>query len=86
MSNVKLPPGIYVDLYDATGITVGDKIEALNITPNDVSLFSTVAQPNGSEDHIPLLFGRGKGQNDAGDVGAWAVCVGGGAIDIKEVL
>jgi len=84
--NVKLPDSVFVDLYDATGIAVGNKIDALNITPNDISLYSSAAEPTVSDDHIPLLFGRGKGQNEAGDAGAWAICIGGGAIDIQEVV
>ena len=73
-----------MDLYASTGIAVGTKITALNITPNDVRLASTAGEPTPTTDHVPVLFGRGKGINDVGDPGAWAMCIGGGAVDIKE--
>ena len=85
MSNVKLPARTWVDLYAATGITVGVQIKTINITPNDVRLADTATEPTPNDDHIPLLFGRGVFENDIGDAGAWAMCVAGGAIDVKEV-
>jgi hypothetical protein len=83
--NVKLPSRTWVDLYASTGITVGLQIKTINITPNDVRLADTTIEPTPADDHIPLLFGRGVYQNDIGDLGAWAMCVAGGAIDVKEV-
>ena len=85
MSNVKLPPRTWVDLYAATGITVGVQIKTINVNPNDVRLAYTALEPVVSDDHVPLLFGRGVYQNEIGDLGAWAMCVAGGAIDVKEV-
>lgn len=83
---VRLPPGEFIDLYDATGITIGVQIEAMNITPNDVSLFATTNIPDASnDDHIPLLFGHDIATNESGDTGAWAISVGGGAVDVKVV-
>ena len=84
MTNVVLPKKTWVNLYAATSITVGTQINSLNLTPNDVRLASTVAEPVITDDHLPLLFGRGTGQNDAGDPGAWAFCLSGGAIDVVE--
>lgn len=84
MANVILPPKVWVNLYASTGIVVGTQINSINITSNDVRLASTATEPNGNTDHVPLLFGRGTGQNDVGDLGAWAFCIGGGAIDVKE--
>lgn len=86
MTNVKLPAGQWVDLYAGAGVPVGNQITALNITPDDVRLASTAGEPDGTTDHVPLLFGRGKGINQAGDVGAWAMCPAGGAVDILEVV
>lgn len=86
MTNVKLPAKQWVDLYAGSGLSVGIQITALNLTPNDVRLCSTAGEPTGTTDHVPLLFGRGKGINQAGDAGAWAMCVGGGGVDILEVI
>ena len=85
MHIVKLPPGTYVNIYDDTGITVGVKLKVVNITPNDVSLYSTLNEPVKDNVVLPVLFGRGSAFNDNNDVGAWAICVGGGAIHV-EVL
>lgn len=84
MANVTLPARTWVDLYDATGITVGVQIEAINLTPNDVRLAATSVEPTVNDDHIPLTYRSGKGLNDAGDPGAWALCVAGGAVDVRE--
>ena len=84
--NITLPKATWVNLYTATGISVGTQIETINLTPSDIRLASTAIEPIVSDDHIPLLFGRGKGLNDAGDAGAWAMCISGGAVDVKEVV
>lgn len=84
MANVTLPARTWVDLYAATGFTVGVQIETINLTPNDVRLAATAAEPTVSDGHIPLPYRSGKGVNDAGDPGAWALCVAGGAIDVRE--
>lgn len=85
MANVVLPARTWVDLYDATGIAVGTQLSVHNITPNDVRLAATAAEPVVSDDHIPLIFGRGiTALNNVADPGAWALCVGGGAIDVQE--
>ena len=84
MSNVILPPATWVNLYAATGITVGTKIIATNITPSDVRLADTASAPTPSDDHFPLLFRHLPVANKLGASGAWAFCSGGGAIDVRE--
>lgn len=86
MKRVKLPPGEYVDLYDATGIAVGTKIKTINITPNDIQLYFSANKPETDDVNLPLMFGRGSAFNDAGDAGAWAKCVSGGAVHIEVIL
>lgn len=86
MVNVVLPEDTWVDIYAdpdviAAGISAGDQIEVVNITPNDVRLAS-VENPDGNSDHIPLLFGRATAVNDPGDLEAHAFCKSGGAIDV----
>lgn len=84
MANVKLPSNQYVDLYSASGITPGTQIQVLNITPNDVRLYD-VASPTPASDHIPVLFNGSVAQNDSGDLNAVALCVAGGAVDVRAV-
>ena len=55
MANVTLPAAQWVDLYAATGIVVGNQIEVLNITPNDVRLASTAIEPTPADDHVPVI-------------------------------
>jgi hypothetical protein len=86
MANVSLPARTWVNLYAATGIVVGTQIEVVNLTPNSVRLAATLAQPTVNDDHLPLEFRTTKGINDAGDAGAWALCVAGGGVDVKEVV
>lgn len=83
MIRVKLPPGEYIDLYNATGIAIGTKIKAINVTPNDVQLYYSANEPTVNDVNLPLMFGRGSAFNDAGDIGAWAKCVAGGAINVE---
>ena len=85
MTNVTLPKRTWVDLYDATGITPGTQIQVMNITPNDVRLAATALEPTPPYDHVPLLFGRGSLVNETTDAGAWALCLAGGAVDVREV-
>lgn len=84
MVNVVLPRNQWVDLYDETGITVGSQINSVNLTANDVRLAATANEPTVTDDHVILAFRAGVAQNDTGDPGAWALCVGGGAIDVEE--
>ena len=84
MTNVVLPKRTWVNLYTAASITVGTQINSINLTPNDVRLASTTAEPVLTDDHLPLIYRSGVGQNDAGDTGAWAFCLAGGAIDVVE--
>lgn len=83
MTNVVLPPSVWVDLYAAPGTpSVGTAIDVVNITPNDARLVSSAAEPAGTDDHIPVLFRGSCVKNNAADPGAWALCVGGGAVDV----
>ena len=86
MANVKLPPMIWVDVYAATGITVGAVVEVGNLTRNDVRLVASDVTPTPADDHAILVGGRGiTAINETGDPGAWALCSGGGTINVREV-
>jgi len=83
---VKLPPNEYVDLYAATGFTVGNVLAVTNVSGSDVKLFSTASTPSVDSDFFPCLFHHNTVNNTSGDVGAWAQCIGLGAVDVKEVV
>ncbi len=85
MIRVKLPPNEYVNLYTGADLPVGTKIKVVNITPNDIQLYYSENEPTIDDVNLPLSFGRGSAFNDSGDLGAWAKCVAGGAINV-EVL
>lgn len=81
--NVKLPARTPVDLYSATGITVGSQLKINVIGAGDVRL-------SGSEtglvtDHI-VLKTYDSATNDTGDTGAWSSSVSGSAVNVKEVV
>jgi len=84
MPNVTLPPETWVDLYAVSGVTVGTQIDVVNITPNDARVVESATQPTGSDDFIPVLFNGNIARNSTGSAGAWALCVGGGAVDVRE--
>ena len=82
--NVTLPANTLVDLYAATGLTVGTVIEVANMTADSVRLFST-ADAEFTDDHYPCEFRRPPVVNKATDLGAWALSVAGGIVDVQEV-
>lgn len=84
METIKLSPGKWLNLYAETGITVGVQIDVINITPNDVKLAATVAEPTTNETYVPLVYGSGKATNLQGNVGAWVMCISGGAINVSR--
>ena len=83
--NVKLPARTWVDLYNATGITIGTQVSLINLTSNDLRLSDAAAEPTVSDDHIPLAYRSGSALNSTGDLGLWALCAAGGGINVREV-
>ncbi len=79
--NVKLPGRTPVDLYAATGITVGTRLIAVNQTTGDVRL--STSEAGLQSDHIPLKP-YATLTNDAGDTGAWAMTTIVGSINVRE--
>lgn len=80
--NIDLQPAVPVDLYAATGITVGAQISVLNNFSTAIKLSTTEA---GLESDYRNLLGYKSAFNDSGDAGAWVVAVNGGFINVKEV-
>ena len=74
LPNIKIPAGIWTDLYDASGIDVGAQILIQNIGVCDLSLNAQAAPPT-DENSIQLLERADFSINDAGDAGAWAFCL-----------
>ena len=82
--NVTLPPRTPVDLYAATGITVGAQLRVSNIATTDVRLSTT--EDGLVDDHVPITVYE-QAVNNAGDVGAWASAAQlGGAVNVVEVV
>lgn len=73
LPNIPIPKGIPVDLYDATGITVGVQIEAQNVGCSDVNLYSQAASPLINDDGNQVIERNEYLENDEGDSGAWAI-------------
>ncbi len=76
--------GGWVDLYAATGITVGTQLLVQNFfSRSPVSLADTAGEPTAATGRIridPTQFY----QNDSGDVGAWAYCATFAQISVQE--
>lgn len=83
--NITLPQREMVNLYAATGFVVGTKLRVTNLTPDSVRLYSQAAA-SFTDDHYPCEFRQCPVINNAGDAGAWALSVTGGAVDVQEVI
>ncbi len=80
--NVTLPARTPVDLYAATGFTIGAQLTSINLTSGDVRL--SVLESELTSDHV-VIGPYMSATNDDGDAGAWAMSVSGGSINVKEV-
>lgn len=76
LTNIDLTAGEWIDLYAASGITVGDAINVENIGVCDVYLAVQAAQPDKDHDAYNVLqrFNGVRLKNTIGDAGAWAFC------------
>jgi hypothetical protein len=83
--DVILPAGTPVDLYAATSISVGVKIDVQNNSGPDVRLYAGATSPTTSSSGSTLLKTGVSAQNETGDAGAWAWCSLGGSVQVKEV-
>lgn len=82
LPNTPLPADVWVDIYAATGITVGTQILVQNIGVCDVYLASQAAQPT-DETRRQVLLRAQFALNDFNDAGAWAICTAGGALNVR---
>lgn len=84
LPNIVLPSHVWVNLYAETGIPVGTQILTQNISTCDVRLYSGAAQPGQGQNHMYQLLQNGQfARNDQGDAGAFAMCVGGGGVNVR---
>ena len=88
MAKVLLPARTWVNLYVATGITVGNQLRIIKMTSDDPLLATTLAAPDiaGGDDYVNLNHELHVSLNEVGDPGAWGMSVAGGAIDVTEVV
>jgi hypothetical protein len=88
LQNINLPINTWVDIYAATGITVGTAISVQNIGVSDVYLTVLTGEPPIDYDAYNIVQ-RDNGvrlRNDSGDSGAWAMCPNNkGKINVRPV-
>lgn len=85
LANVTLPAGTPVDLYDATGLTVGEQICVQNNSTGDVRVYSGATSPDIATAGSVLLRPGITAKNDAGDAGAWAWSTITTTVNVKPV-
>lgn len=84
---IPVNPGAWVDLYDASGITVGQPLIVENVGAADLFLTVQAAQPAADHKSYNVLKRDDdiRLTNTLGDPGAWAFCNGaGGLISVAE--
>ena len=87
LNNIKIAAGTPVDIYAASGISVGRRLILQNIGVCDVELLSQSATPTRQDftDSKQIVRRSEWVINDSGDVGAWAYCNNeNGLINVRE--
>lgn len=84
LPNIGIPAKQWIDLYAASGITVGTQINVKNLGTGQILLVAQLTEPN-----IPSAGYRSfnpyeEAVNDTGDDGAWAFSVIGTLVNVKE--
>jgi hypothetical protein len=54
---VKVPSGQFVDLYDSTGIPVGDSVSIHNLCTKNLRIYFSELQPQVTDPYVPLYRG-----------------------------
>ena len=76
--------GAWVDLYAATGITVGTQLIIQNFSSKSpVALSDSASEPTSTTGRVRIDQTQFY-QNDSGDVGAWAYCSSLAMISVQE--
>ncbi len=87
-----LPANTWVDLYNATSISVGTQLIAHNPFPSVIYLSDSAASPTGMIDSEPSNRTVGvyalnqfeDRNNKAGAAGAWALCLEDTTVQVEE--
>lgn len=83
---IPLPPNTWVDIYDATGIAVGEQIIAQNIGPVDANLVTSPTEPLDLSARN-ILARTDYARNEINSTGEWAFCQNdGGCISVKKAF
>lgn len=82
LQNIVIPEQVWIDVYAASGITLGKQILVQNIGVCDIYLASQATQPTDYDAH-QIIQRSQFAINDFGDTGAWAYCRGGGLINVR---
>ena len=83
MPNVTLPAGTVVELYAATGIIPGTQLVVSGISDAIVRLSATETGLTSGNDY-ETVTGNQTAFNAPGDLEAWALCISGGGVNVKE--
>lgn len=68
---IQLAPGVPVNLYTATGVTVGTRLHLQNITGNRIRISTS---ETGLADNYNVVDNTTPWVNETTDTGAWAIC------------
>jgi hypothetical protein len=83
LPQVVLPSKQWVDLYDATGITLGTKLIIQNTGGNEVRLVESLAQPE-LNSGFNVLYATEYLTSAAAPVGSWAYAHTGTTLHVEE--
>jgi len=83
LPSVPIPPNTWVDLYDATGITIGVQLVIQNVGSIEVKLTESVAEPVSDDVGVNRLPVREYVTNTTGNVGAWAFANTGSTLHVE---
>lgn len=84
LPSVALPRNQWIDLYDATGITVGNQIVIQNIGTSDAILFEDNSEPPAVPQGKNNIKVGGYLTNKAGNIGAWGLSRDGSELQVEE--
>ena len=71
LANTPLDAGVWVDLYDATGITIGLQVVVFNLGTSTILIHTGLTQPSKTDGFVPIAPGMSL-TNSSGNSGAWA--------------
>lgn len=88
LDNIALEKGVWVDLYDGSGLTIGtDQLEVQNLGNSLIYLYAGATAPTDKPGNAYNVLPQFQtAQNSTDDAGAWALCLNtDGLINVKAV-